>query len=91
MVKPGPTGGRAAYEKDRQLRKTFTAADYIDVLHTGNFGEASKGINRADYGMRPGAVQGHQGHPAFAPANYLCYAEQAGISQLLPDRRRRWR
>lgn len=73
--KTGPEGGRAAYEKDRALRKSFTAADYIDVLRTGNFGEASKGINRADYGLRPSLYKDVKGIQLFAPANYLCYAD----------------
>jgi hypothetical protein len=74
-AKPPPDGGRAAYEKNRALRKSFTAADYIDVLHTGNFGEASKGINRADYGLRPELYKDVKGIELFAPANYLCYAD----------------
>jgi len=74
VVKPAPEGGRAAYEKERQVRKTFTAADYISVLKSGNFGEASKGINRADYGIRPELYSGTKGLQIFAPANYLCYA-----------------
>jgi hypothetical protein len=73
-VKPPPDGGKTAYERDRALRKTYTAADYIDVLHTGNFGEASKGINRADYGLRPELYKNVKGIELFAPANYLCYA-----------------
>lgn len=76
VVKPAPDGGRAAYEKDRALRKTFTAEDYIAVLKTGNFGEASKGINRADYGIRPELYKDAKGIQLFAPANYYCYADK---------------
>jgi len=73
-LKPPPNGGRAAYEQERAVRKSFTAKDYIEVLRTGNFGEASKGINRADYGIRPELYRSAKGIEIFAPANYLCYA-----------------
>ena len=76
MVKPAPDGGRVAYVKERELRKTFTAADYISVLHSGNFGKASGGINRADYGIRPELYKDIKGIQLFAPANYLCYADK---------------
>jgi len=75
VIKPAPEGGRAAYEKDRAMRKSFTAADYISVLRTGNFGEGSKGINRADYGLRPELYKDVKGIQLFAPANYLCYSD----------------
>ncbi len=74
VVKPLPEGGRAAYEKEREKRKTLTAADYLEVLRTGNFGAASNGINRADYGIRPSLYKDAKGIQIFAPANYLCYA-----------------
>jgi len=74
VVKPLPEGGRAAYEKERQQRKSYTAADYIEVLRTGNFGVVSKNINRADYGIRPSLYKDIKGIQIFAPANYLCYA-----------------
>lgn len=76
VVKPAPEGGRAAYEKERQVRKGFTAADYIAVMRSGNFGKASKGINRADYGIRPELYKDAPGIELFAPANYLCYADK---------------
>ena len=76
VVKPAPEGGRAAYEKERQARKSFTAEDYISVIRTGNFGNASKGINRADYGIRPELYKDIKGIQLFAPANYLCYADK---------------
>ena len=75
VIKPPPEGGKAAYEKEREVRKTFTARDYISVLHTGNFGKASKGINRADYGIRPELYKNMKGFEIFAPANYFCYAD----------------
>ena len=74
VVKPAPEGGRAAYEKERLERKSFTAEDYIAVLRSGNFGNASRGINRADYGIRPELYKDAKGIQIFAPANYLCYA-----------------
>lgn len=67
--------GRAAYERDRAARKRFTAEDYIDVLRTGNFGEASRGVNRPDLGLRPALYKDIKGIQLFAPANYLCYAD----------------
>ncbi len=76
VVKPGPAGGRAAYENERNDRARLTAADYISVMHTGNFGDASKGINRADYGIRPELYRNIPGIQLFAPANYLCYADK---------------
>ncbi len=76
VVKPPPDGGKAAYEKERAVRKTFTAEDYISVMKSGNFGDASKGINRADYGIRPELYKGIKGIQIFAPANYLCYADK---------------
>jgi hypothetical protein len=76
VVKPAPEGGRAAYEKERAVRKTFTARDYIAVMHSGNFGKSSKGINRADYGIRPSLYKDIKGFEIFAPANYLCYADK---------------
>jgi hypothetical protein len=76
VVKPPPDGGRAAYEKEREVRKTFTAADYIAVMRSGNFGRASGGINRADYGIRPELYKDAKGIQLFAPANYLCYADK---------------
>ncbi len=76
VIKPPPDGGKAAYEKERQVRKSFTAQDYISVLHSGNFGKASKGVNRADYGIRPELYKDMKGFEIFAPANYLCYADK---------------
>ena len=76
VAKSGPTGGKAAYEAERAERKKLTAADYIETMRTGNFGESSKGINRADYGIRPELYRDTPGIQIFAPANYLCYADK---------------
>ncbi|PTY03043.1 hypothetical protein DB346_07255 [Verrucomicrobia bacterium LW23] len=76
VVKPlAEGGGRAAYERDEVERKKLTAEDYIEVMRTGNFGAASNGISRADYGIRPSLYKDVQGMQIFAPANYLCYAD----------------
>ncbi|MCG3147893.1 MAG: hypothetical protein PCFJNLEI_01334 [Verrucomicrobiae bacterium] len=75
VVKPPPHGGRAAYERERAVRKSFTAADYIYVMRSGNWGKASKGINRADYGIRPELYRDLPGFQIFAPANYRCYSD----------------
>ena len=75
VVKAGPQGGREEYLKERTLRKTFTAQDYIHVLHTGNFGNAFAGFNRADLGIRPELYANAPGIQLFAPAHYLCYAD----------------
>ncbi|MGI5869521.1 MAG: hypothetical protein ACOX9C_08790 [Kiritimatiellia bacterium] len=72
LVNPGPGGARAVYERDEAERKTLTAADYIDVMRSGNFGT----VNRADYGIRPGLYKDIKGVQLFAPANYLCYANE---------------
>ena len=76
VVKPAPEGGRAAYEKERQVRKDFTAEDYIHVMRTGNFGHAFGDLNRADLGIRPELYKEIPGIRIFAPANYLCYADK---------------
>jgi hypothetical protein len=76
VIPPGPTGGRAAYEEDRRVRKTLTAEDYIHVMRTGNFGKALGNINRADLGIRPELYKDVKGVQIFAPVNYLCYADK---------------
>ena len=76
VVKPPPDGGRAAYVKDRQARKGLTAADYISVLRSGNFGKSSGGLNRADLGIRPDLYKDAKGIQVFAPVSYLCYADK---------------
>jgi len=75
VVAPGPTGGRAAYEADRKQRASFTAADYISVMHSGNFGAAGH-ANRTDYAIRPELYKDVKGMQIFAPMNYLCYADK---------------
>lgn len=75
VVKPAPEGGRAAYEKERAVRKSFTAADYISVLKSGNFGKTYNGLNRADLGIRPELYKDVKGIQLFAPAHYYCYAD----------------
>ena len=76
VVKPGPDGGRAAYERERAQRAALSGMDYISVMRSGNFGAASKGSNRADYGIRPEFYKDVKGIQLFAPANYLCYADK---------------
>lgn len=77
VVKPGPDGGRAAYEQERAARKALTAADYTYVLHNGSFGSVTAmHTNRADYGIRPELYKDAKGIEIFAPANYLCYADK---------------
>jgi hypothetical protein len=76
VFKTGPTGGRAAYELDRRRRAGYTAADYIEVLRSGNLGNAFKGLNRADLGLRPELYREAPGIELFAPANYRCYADK---------------
>ncbi len=78
VIRPGPEGGRAAYVTEREERKRFTAEDYIAVLASGDFGAASKGVNRADYGIRPSLYRGIPGVEILAPANYRCYADNPG-------------
>jgi len=77
VVKAGKDG-RAVYEKEREARKSFTAADYIAVLRSGNFGKGSSSgmLNRADYGIRPDLYKDAKGIGIFAPAEYLCYADK---------------
>lgn len=75
---PGPEGGRAAYEKEREVRRSFTDEDYRSVLHTGNFGRAFNGLNRADLGLRPELYAAATGIELFAPVNYRCYADRPG-------------
>ena len=75
VVNAGAGGGRAVYEKERAVRKSFTAEDYVSVLRTGNFGAAFNGLNRADLGIRPELYKNIPGFEIFAPAHYRCYAD----------------
>lgn len=75
VIKAPPAGGRAAYEKDIAERSKLTAADYIEILRTGNFGSVTAmHINRADYGIRPELYKNIKGVQIFAPVDFLCYA-----------------
>ena len=76
LMNRGPGGAKGVYEKDETERRKLTAADYIEVMRTGNFGNASGGINRADYGIRPSLYKDIKGIQIFAPANFLCYADK---------------
>ena len=67
---------RELYRAEEASRRALTAADYIATLRTGDFGDATYGINRADYGIRPDLYRDIPGVEIFAPANYLCYADQ---------------
>ncbi len=76
VVKPPPQGGKARYMNEEASRAKYTAADYIEVMRTGNFGPVSGSghFDRADYGIRPELYKGVKGIQIFAPANFLCYA-----------------
>lgn len=76
LLKPPPHGGKQAYIEERQVRKSFTAKDYISVMKTGNFGRAFGNVNRADMGIRPNLYLETKGIQIFAPSNYLCYADK---------------
>jgi len=82
VLKPGPTGGKAAYAKERAERKTFTGQDYIAAVRNGSLGFAghpsgvNAGLNRADFGVRPDLYTNTPGIQIFAPANFLCYADK---------------
>ncbi len=65
----------AGYTADRTSRATYTAANYINVMNTGNFSASGSGYsNRPDYALRPSLYSGISGIQLLAPANYLCYA-----------------
>ncbi len=76
VVEAGPEGGRAVYERERRIRRGFTAEDYIRAMRTGNFGNAFGGLERADLGIRPELYRHMSGIRIFAPVNYLCYADK---------------
>jgi len=77
-VASAPQGdGRAVYERERQQRKKIDGAEYIRIMHSGDFGETSKGINRPDYGLRPELYQNLPGLELFAPANSLYLANDS--------------
>lgn len=71
-----PGGAKNVYLEDEAERKSLTAADYIETMRTGNFGESNQGVCRADYGIRPELYRDIAGVELFCPANYLCYAKE---------------
>jgi hypothetical protein len=71
-----PGGAKNVYLEDEKERKSLTAADYIETMRTGNFGESNQGVCRADYGIRPELYRDIAGVELFCPANYLCYAKE---------------
>jgi hypothetical protein len=62
---------RAVYEKDRADRLKLKANDYISTIRSGDFGKASGGINRPDYGIRTELYQQDQGVRLLAPGGSL--------------------
>jgi hypothetical protein len=67
-------GSRAVYEKDRNERRAIRDDDYVNIIHAGNFGKASGGINRPDYGLHTELYQNTKGIRLFAPAGSLYLA-----------------
>ena len=67
--------GLAVYEKDREDRKKLTGEDYVKVMQSGNFSFWNSKANRADYALRPELYRDIKGVELFAPANFLCYAD----------------
>jgi len=76
VLKPGPTGGLEAFKRNREHRKTLTAGDYIEAMHSGNFGDALNGLKRTDIGLRPELYRNIKGIQLFGPVNALCYADK---------------
>lgn len=76
LVKNPKLGPRKIYQKEREVRKSFDAEDYISVMRTGNFGRAFGGLNRADLGIRPDLYKDSKNIQIFCPLNYLCYADK---------------
>lgn len=73
-------GGPAAYEVDRRRRATYTAADYIAILNTGDFSSSFPSVRRpeanwADYGLRPKLYANIAGVQLLAPVNSLACAK----------------
>ncbi len=69
------TNATNAYNNDRAARATYTAADYINVMTTGNFTASGSGwSNRPDYALRPSLYAAIPGIELLAPSNYFCYA-----------------
>jgi hypothetical protein len=71
------TAATNAYNNDRTARASYTAADYINVMNTGNFLASGSGwSNRPDYALRPSLYSNISGMELLAPSDYLCYANQ---------------
>ena len=68
-----PGTGTSVYVKDREERAKMTGAQYVDVIHSGNFTSVGK-VNRADYALRPDLYKDDKGIQLFAPANQLFFA-----------------
>lgn len=68
-------GGQAAYAADRAARATYTAADYVTTMRTGDF-SGWLNTSRPDYAMRPYLYDDMPGFRPIAPANHLCYADK---------------
>ena len=77
LVNQPPGGAKKVYLADEAERRSLTAADYIETMRTGDFGESNQGVCRADYGIRPALYKDVSGVELFCPANYLCYAKEA--------------
>ena len=71
-----PGGAKKVYLADEAERKSLTAADYIETMRTGNFGDSNHGVCRADYGIRPALYADIPGIEIFCPANFICYADK---------------
>jgi len=69
-----PGTGTSVYEKEREERSKLTSNDYVQVIHSGNFGKIAKGVNRADYALRPDLYKDVTGIELFAPVSELFYA-----------------
>jgi hypothetical protein len=74
QVAAAKEGSRAVYEKDRADRKAIKDEDYVGVIRSGNFGKASGGINRADYGLHTELYQNAKGLRLLAPVGSLYLA-----------------
>jgi len=77
QISAAPAGtARDVYRQEREERRKLTAEDYVQVLHSGAFGKVSKGVNRADYAIRPELYAKSDNVQIFAPANSLYFADK---------------
>lgn len=76
LINQPPGGAKKVYLVDEESRRALTAADYIETMRTGDFGDSNQGVCRADYGIRPDLYKDIPGVELFCPANYLCYAKE---------------